>query len=381
MITVGDPVVVVGGGIAGASIAKTLAVDQSVTVVEREAPAAGATGRSAGLVAPTLFYGDRPALARAATDRLRSLDGTGAFTFTERPRLDFIAESDLKAERRRARRLAEDGFPITYLDRDAVAERYPQIDLGPYPGAVWYGDTGWVDPYTYAVTLLELAADRGAKIETGVEVTGLRIRNGEVTGVETTAGFRAASTVVLATGWRTRELLPALSLPLQPYRTQCLVLEPEQPLDDSFPLGRISDEELYFRPEHNGDLLVGGAAHTCDDPGRASMYADESFERTVASVIPDHLDGFSEATVVDGWAGFDAATPDARPLIGRVPDGPSNLIVAAGFNGLGVMIAPIVGPVVRAALGGPSAPEGADCFDPSRFDDVEAFEFRSTADV
>lgn len=375
-----ERVVVVGGGLAGAATARELASTHEVTLLERDAVAAGATGRSAGLVAPTLFYGDWPALARHVVEEFRAFDGTGAFAFTERPRIDVVDDGDVEAERRRAAKLAKEGFPVRYVDATAVAEEFPAIDLDPFPGAVRYGDTGWVDPYTYAVTLLEEATDRGVRVETGVEVAGVEAVDGAVTAVETADGPVEADRVVVAAGWRTPELLP-VELPVQPYRTQCVTVEPERPLDADFPLGRISSAELYFRPEHGGTLLVGGGAHTCPDPVAAADRADESFVRSVAEFLPRHLVGFENAGIADDWAGFDAATPDARPIVGRPPGAPEGLVVATGFNGLGVMITPAIGPTVREALGGEPAPFPTDVFDPARFDGATGFDLRTTADV
>lgn len=376
-------VVVVGGGIVGAMVADALTPSHEVILLERDELAAGATGLSAGLVAPTLFYGDLPTVARYANEAIRSFAGTGDFEFTERPRIDVVTEGEVSDARQTASRLAADGFPVTYLDRDAVEKRFPLVDLSDFTGALCYEDTGWVDPYTYAMELLRSAQNRGARVHIGVEVTAVREEGGSVRQVETTDGCLDTDAVVLAAGWQTPAVLPgSCTVPVVPYRTQCLVLEPDRPLDTHVPLGRVSSEDLYFRPEHNGDLLVGGSAHRCTDPTRESTQPDETFTHAVADVVPRLLEGFADAGVVNGWAGFDAATPDARPIIGPLRDGPDGLLVATGFNGLGVMVGAIAGPIVREALGGPAAPFQTGPFSPDRFDGNDtSFELRSTSDV
>ncbi|WP_290810685.1 FAD-binding oxidoreductase [Halovivax sp.] len=378
-----DRVVVVGAGVAGVAVARALARSFDVTVLERAEVGGGATGVSAGLIAPTLFYGDLPAVARFANRAVRAVDGAGAFSFTERPRIDVVSRAEVADARRRARELADEGFPVAYLEREAVERRFGRLDLSRFAGAVCYEDTGWVDPYTYAVTLAELAEDGGVRVETGVRVSGLVVDGGSVAGVETDDGRHEADAIVLAAGWRTPELMPGdTALPVRPYRTQCLVLEPDPPLDEDVPLGRVSGEGLYFRPEHSGRILVGGGAHECRNPEAASRRPDEAFTDSVATIVPRLFDGVDGAGLVTGWAGFDAATPDARPLIGRIPGGPENLLVATGFNGLGVMIGPIAGPIVREHLGGSSAPFPTDPFAPDRFGDVATtFDLRSTSDV
>lgn len=373
-------VLVVGAGVAGCAVARELASDHSVRVLDRAGVASGATGRSAGLVSPSLFYGDVPAVARYATEFFRAFDGTDGFQFTERPRIDFVADDAAEA-RATATRLSDSGFPVAYHTADELARRFDAIRPSHYVGGLVYEDTGWVDPYAYATTLQREAERHGATFETGRTVTGVLVEDSAVTGVETESGTVEAEVVVLAAGWRTPDLLPTgVEVPVRPYRTQCVVLDPDEPLADSFPLGRFADEHLYLRPEHNGDLLVGGAHELVDDPRRCSLDADESFRLQVAAFLPEVIEGFDRAGFVTGWAGVDAATPDARPIVDAV--GPDGLVVATGFNGLGIVVSPVVGPVVRAILTGEPAPVPRSPFRATRFDSVDSsFALHSTSDV
>lgn len=375
--------VVVGAGIAGCMAARELAADRDVLVLDRDGVAGGATGRSAGLVAPTLFFGDLPEVARHANHFVREFDGTGAFEFTPRNRVDLVIADGRAEARETAERRAADGFPVTYLDAGAVRDRYPALTMDGFVGAVEYRDTGWVDPYSYAAALAGEARARGATVETGTTVTDVLVEDDAVVGVETSTGTCRADEVVVAAGWRTRGLLlDRLDLPVRPYRTQCVVLEPEDPLDGSFPLVRVASEHLYARPEHGGDLLVGGMAELTDDPESASRNADEPFRNRCAAVVPELIHGFERAGVVDDWAGVDAATPDARPVVDAPSEGPEGLVVATGFNGLGVMLSPIVGPAVRELLDGGHAGFPLRPFSLGRFDGSgAAFDLRSTSDV
>lgn len=388
-------VLIVGAGVVGCHAARELSRDHDVTVLDRDGIAAGATGLSAGLVAPTLFYGDVPPVARHANDFFRAFDGTHGFEFTERNRLDFAAPGDKREIRTEVEGLANEGFPVSYLDAERVEDDYPWFHLDDFVGAGEYRDTGWVDPYFYAAALASEAKDRGATVVTDVTVEEVLVkesdvsdlsscrsrRDGTVAGVTTNIGTFESDTVVVAAGWRTPDLLPAgLRIPIRPYRTQVIVLEPKVTLLEEFPLARLGSEHLYFRPEHNGDLLVGGAHSLVDDPERASRDADESFKLDVAASIPQLVDGFDEAEFVNGWAGVDAATPDTRPIIDTV--GPEGLVVATGFNGLGVMTSPVVGPTVRERLTGEKTPFPAETFALDRFESVSTeFEFVSTSEI
>ena len=376
-------VIVVGAGIAGCQVARELAPDHDVLVLDRRGVAVEATGLSAGLVAPPLFYGDLPEVAAFAIDGFRSFDGTHGFEFVERDRLDVIPFGESSDARESARRLKDAGFTTEFLDGEDVAEHYPRIDLDGYAGAVLYRDAGWVDPYTYATALKRDAEERGATVETGVCVTRVRVENGRVAGVETPSRSLDADAVVVAAGWRSADLLgSSVNLPVRPFRTQCLVLSPSRPLEVDAPLWRLGDEHLYGRPELNGDLLVGGAHETVPEPTAASSDIDESFALQVAETVPEIVRGFDDAGFVNGWAGVDVGTPDTRPIIDRPVGGPEGLVVATGFNGLGVMISPIVGPTVRQRLIGADPGFPVEPFAPDRFDDVGTdFEYVSTSEV
>ena len=379
----GRDVVVVGAGVAGAVAARDLATDHNVTVLEASGVAAEATGRSAGLIAPTLFFGDDPAVARHATEFFRSFDGTAQFELTERDRVDLVTAGERPEAEATAERRSAAGFPVSFLEPEEVAERYPRFHADRFAGAVEYRDTGWVDPYSYANAHVGEARERGATVRTGVTVTDIAVDGGAVAGVETTDGPVAADAVVVAAGWRTRELLADhLPLPVRPYRTQCVVLEPGEPLGPEFPLARIGSEHLYIRPEHNGDLLVGGGRDLLDAPETASSDADAAFTREIAIRLPELVSGFEDAGVVNGWAGVDGATPDAYPIVDAPAEAPDGLVVATGFNGLGVMISPVVGPAVRALLGGDPAPFPLAPFALDRLDTRSAsFPLHSTSDV
>lgn len=374
-------VAIVGGGVAGCAAARALAPDHDVVVVEADQIASGATGRAAGLVAPTVFYDDRPDLAAYLLDAFRELDGTGQFQFTERARLELTTPEDATAAETTADRLASDGFDVRFLTAAAVETEYPAFDVEQFAGAVEHR-AGWVDPHTLATTLADEAERLGATVRQGVEVTDVVAEDGAVSGVDTADGRLEAETVVVAGGYRTRDLLgEVVDLPLRPYRTQCVVLSPDEPLGDRFPLGRATSEEVYFRPEHNGDLLVGGASAPIEDPERASQSADESFREHVAAVVPKFLPALRDAAFVDGWAGVDCATPDGRGIVDTPTEGPSGLVVATGFTGLGVMTAPAVGSAVRALVADEDAPFDPDAFALDRFEDRSpGFAFESTFD-
>ncbi len=372
-----DRVVVVGGGIAGCAIARELAPAFTVDVIERGQIASGATGRAAGEITMPAVYTDYPAIGNHAFEFFREYDGTGEFEFTECRSVELVDVDRAEEAERRAERLAEHGF--RWLDRSAAEATYPRFDLSAFAGVVETPRNGFVDPYTFATTLRADAEAEGAAFHTHTEVTGIETADGRVSGVRTDAGRVDADFVVAAAGWRTRQLLGGLiEIPIHPYRTQCVVLRPEPPLSGSFPMGFHPDEHVYFRAERSGDLLVGGFSFAESDPENASRDADEAFRTHVAELIPTFLEGFDDASFVDGWAGVDAATPDTRPIVDAPADAPDGLVVATGFHGRGIMTAPVTATVVHSLVSGEPAPFPTTPFALDRFEDrSDEFEFTS----
>ena len=372
-------VAIVGGGVIGIAAARELAPHRDVVVVERGNLAEEASALAAGEVTvSTTFTGTDAPLAEHALSFFRTFDGTGSFHFEERASVELVPEGKGENAAQYAASLADRNVNAHYLDAETVVERYPRLDVSTFDGALQYDDTGFLDPYTFATTLADDAEDHGATIVTETPVTGLRVTAGAVTGVETDQGTLAADTVVVAAGWRTGEFLAELvELPVRPYRTQCIVLEPEDPVDDDFPMGWLPGEHVYFRPELNGDILVGGWSFACDDPDAASSHADEEFKHHVAGLLPRFLEGGDRAGVVNGWAGIDGATPDTFPIIDAPTTAPDGLVVATGFNGRGVMLAPIAGTLTRDIVLD-QAPTLPDIFRLDRFDSTSPdFEFHS----
>ncbi|MFB6125530.1 MAG: NAD(P)/FAD-dependent oxidoreductase [Halanaeroarchaeum sp.] len=367
-------VVVVGGGVAGVAIARELAPHREVHLLEWEAIATGgATALAAGEVTMTPSYSDVPAVADHAMEFFHEYDGTRQFAFHDRPSVELVP-ADREAEaRRRADRLADAGFAVAFQEPETVGEALPRLRLEEFAGVVRHEDTGFLDPYTFAVTLQADAEERGATVETGRTVTDVLVEDGAVTGVATDDGPLAAQTVIVAAGWRTRDLVADhLRLPTRTYRTQVVVLDPDPPMAGDFPMGWIPGEHVYFRPERNGDFLVGGWSFAEDDPVGVSTSEDEAFRDHVAGLVPRFLAEMDRAGFVDGWAGIDAATPDTRPVVDAPTDAPDGLVVATGFHGRGVMTAPVTGTVVRELVLGESPSVPHDPFALDRFDSGSA---------
>ena len=373
-------VIVVGGGVTGIAVARDLAADHDVVVVEKGQVAAEASGLAAGLIGLRATYPETPAISDHAAAFFESYDGTGQFAYEQREYVRLVPPN-AAVEIHREANAAGDGHAGTFHTPAELGDRYRRLKMAEFAGAVEYDAApghGWLDPFTFAATLQDDAEARGATVRTETPVTELVVEDDQVVGVELPGTTVRAPTVVVAAGWWTPRLVADIvELPVRPYRTQCLVLDPGEDVSD-LPMGALPEEHVYWRPERNGDLLVGGWSFPVENPETASRSEDEGFRDHVARVVPRIFDGMDSAGFVDGWAGVDAATPDTCPVIDAPANAPDGLVVATGFHGRGVMTAPVTAAAVRSLVTDTNAPFPLDPFRLERFNSRSPdFEFQS----
>ncbi|MFC7046031.1 NAD(P)/FAD-dependent oxidoreductase [Halobacteriaceae archaeon GCM10025711] len=361
---------------AGVSAARELAPDHDVAVLEADQIANGATGHASGLVTVVADWAGQPEAARYAVDFFRAYDGTGEFTFHERPFVQLRTDPDAAGLREEAAAFREREFAVTAHTADSLQEQFPDaFDLADHTGAMVFDDAGWVDPYTYATSLADDAADAGADVRTGVEVTDLRVADGRVRGVETPDGDVTADTIVVAAGWRTPDLA-GVGMPVRPFRYQTANLDTAAEITD-YPIAWDQDSRLYWRPERNGELHVGGGAYYVTSPGSVRSATTEGFQRLLADTVPARLPEMRDARIVgdDTCPTGDAATPDHLPIIDAPDEAPAGLVVATGLHGFGIMAGPAIGRAIRARVTGEETPFPLDPFRLDRFGPDPSWEF------
>lgn len=366
-------VAIVGAGVIGTVTARELASDHDVVVIDKGQIAGETTGKASGIISTVASYHAYPDLGHHAMSYFESFDGTGEFNFTERPRIQLVPPGMEETTKQRAAESAENGFETTFLDAQELDSRYPDVfDLSSYVGGIEYRDTGWVDPYTFTMALKADAEDAGAEFRTGVAVEEVLADGGAVSGIRTDQGVIHADAVVVATGWRTRSLLSGMvEVPVYPFRWQAITLDPGWELDETYPMGYDPVSERYWRPEHNGNIHVGGGEYKVETPGAVREQVTEEFKHETAERMPGRLQGLDEARFIDGdtCPTGDATTPDKFPILDAPTEGPEGLVVSTGYHIGGVMTAPAAGVGARSLLTGEEAPFPLAPFSLSRFED------------
>ncbi len=335
-------VAILGAGIAGCALAYHLEKRRvgPVVVYDPHTPAAGATGRAAGIVTEQLWNEwdvevtreTKREFAELARNRDPTAYSTNGFArWTRDPRAETAI--DQAEERFRAW-----GVEVQRLDAFELARRIPQGRFDDVRAALYSRSDGVVTPSTMTEIYALLAREMGADLWFGTPLDSVRADGGRW---ELSSGSRTvrASRLVVAAGAWSKRILERLNhpLPLCPYRTQAAVLRPETPVDDTQPSVHDIDQDVYVRPESNGRILAGDGTERVEaDPETFRLGGDDSFVAHLAECFEERFPAWANAELVRAWAGICASTPDRRPLVGPVI-GAEGLYVVAGFNGYGVM--------------------------------------------
>ena len=343
-------VIVIGAGVQGASLAFHLASrGASVVVVERSTVAAGATGRSSGLVRVHYELLAEAKLAWAAQDWFRRwaerVGGECGFTVTGFLWIEPTANRARLASNSAAHRAL--GVDSSIVEADDIRRIAPGLDVGDEVAA-YEPASGYADPSMTAGSLIAAAKARGARLVQGAEVTAIRQAGGRVTGVTTTKGPFDADVVVNAAGaWAKRVGdLAGMDLPIRVWRHDTGYLGVPGSVPRPIPVVIDNPNGMYFRPEGSDMVLVGleDDNQIGGSPDRDTADARPDFEERAAERMVRRVPSLIDGDVRASHSGQDGLTPDQRPFLGAVgAAGPGGFLLDCGHSGTGFKTAPAIG--------------------------------------
>lgn len=346
-------VVIVGGGIIGASIAYHLAEKgvRDIVVLDREHLGSGSTSKNAGGIRLQFSSEINVRLSQRSLPRLeRFAEEMGVDPEFHQVGYLFLitTESDIVAFERSLALWERLGVPARRLDAAGIRAVFPDVRTDDVRFATFCPKDGYLDPTSLLRGYVARARDRGVRFREQEPVTAIERDGDRVSAVRTAKGAIACGTVVNAAGpWAAQVgRLVGVDIPVSPLRRQIFVTDPVPGLDHDFPLTVEMATSLYFHRESGGVLL--GMADPADGPGFDDSL-NWDFLPTIVERALDRLPLLERANVKTGWAGFYEDTPDKHPILGRVESVPG-FVCAAGFSGHGLMHAPAAGEAIAELL-------------------------------
>ncbi len=351
----GFEIIVVGGGIAGASLAYSLTRRgiADVLVLEREEqPGYHATGRSASVLDEA---DPNP------TVRLLKVQGARFLRqpppgFTEHPLVDnagvmlLYSGSDWAAIQTVIPEMERAGTRIDLLDREAAVARIPVLEPGQFDGGIFLPEDGHIDVNELLSGYLRHAAAAGVELRVGTEVTGVLVERGRCVGVDTADGPLRARWVVDAAGaWVgvLGQMAGAAPIRFTPHRRTAITFDPPAGLDvRHWPLVADETHGCYFTPESGGlmaspmdrDPMAPCDARP-DELGVAQTI--DKLTRMAPSLVP--------RAIRRKWAGLRTFADDDGFVVGPDPTLPG-FFWLGGQGGSGIITSAAVGAIAADLL-------------------------------
>ena len=352
MISSAD-VVIIGGGIVGASIAYqlTTAGCRSVVILEREAhQGKGSTGKSMGGVRAQFSTPVSIRMSLYSIPFFRDFEQMLGHPSGYRAQgYLFVATNDRHLQYLRdnfERQIALGLETVRLLDAAEIVRMVPQLRSDDIVGGSFCSTDGFVDPYSVMTGFTLRALAQGAELERDVEVTGIQMDATGVAAVKTTRGTVATRTVVNAAGaWSAGVAkLAGLDLPVEPLRRMLVPTEPFDKIAHSAPMTIDMSTGFHFRPEGLGLLLAWNDPE--ETPGFNTQF-DRAFTEKILTRAVSRVPVLEEVEVNPSraWAGLYEMTPDHHPILGAAPGIPG-FYLANGFSGHGVMHSPATGKIM-----------------------------------
>jgi D-arginine dehydrogenase len=352
-------VVVIGAGMAGASLAAAIAPAATVLMLESEDRAGmHATGRSAALYAPGYGAGPIRVLTLASKGVFYAAPTDPAAAPFVTPRASLMVARAEQGDRLEAVWKAD---PATFDRLDgATAERMvPVLRPGLVQSALIDRQSADIDVDALHQTYLRTLRGEGGLLALGEPVIALRAESGSWLIVTSKRQIQAGVVVNAAGAWADTVAAMASLNPigLRPKRrTAALVDAPVVAGFSEWPMVIDVDERFYFKPDA-GRLLVSPAEETDVDPHDA--YPDDM-------ALAEGIERIAELTTIEvvraprAWAGLRTFGPDRIPVVGFDPRAEAPFFWLAGQGGYGIQTAPAIAALAASQILGRPAPEFCD---------------------
>jgi 4-methylaminobutanoate oxidase (formaldehyde-forming) len=345
-------VVVIGGGVAGCSVAYHLAKFgwKDTILLERDQLTSGTTWHAAGLVGQLGATATITKLRKYSLNLYKELENkTELSTGLKQNGAITVASSKERLQELLRQATSAQLFDVNVevLNKQQIKNLYPVINDQDILGGVYMPEDGQADPVGVTNVLAKAARMEGVQISEKTPVTKILVKNNRIIGVETSKGKIECEYVVLATGMWSRQIGEdiGVSVPLYPNEHFYIITEPIYDLPKNLPVLRDYNDCLYLK-EDAGRMLVG-----IFEPGAKNAFKEKGIVPNDFSFgeFPDDFDHFEpyleksfkrlplleNAGIRKFFSGPESFTPDTQYLLGETSE-VSNLFTCCGFNSIGI---------------------------------------------
>ncbi len=343
-------VVIIGGGIAGCSLAYNLTKLgwSDVVLIERARLTSGTTWHAAGLVNQLRSSHTLTNLSRHGIELYGVLEAeTGQATgFKRNGSLPVARTAERLFELKRLSALARVfGIEAEIISAKEAAQHHPLIDVSIIAGALWIPKDGQINPVDLTTALAKGARAGGARLFEGVRVTGIKADT-SVKAVVTDHGSIVCEYVVNCAGIWAREIgaLVGVDVPLYACEHMYVTTGSIPAVTSALPVVRDTDGYCYIK-EDAGKLLVG-----CFEPNAKPLPLDKLPAQFEFGELPTDWDQFelpfsqalelvpclAGAEIRHFMNGPESFTPDNKFILGEAP-AIKNFFVSTGYNSQGIL--------------------------------------------
>ncbi len=333
--------------------------------------AAGATGRSSGLVRMHYDVRQDTELAWISFQYFRDWKEKvgGECGFTRTGFIQLVAPEDEAALRANVAMQQEVGVPVVLIDSADVRRLAPAFATDDIRQAAYEPESGYAMPSDTAAAFINAARAKGARLVQDAEVTGITIKGGRVAAVAASGTEYEAPIIVNAAGaWAGHiNQMVGLDVPYDTWRHDTIFVRRPRPLGPSHPAVIDFPNEMYFRPE--GELTLVGLEDgnpLGESPDGDTDHARKGFAERAIDRICRRIPLMENGSLQSAHGGYDGITPDQHPLLG--PAGPEGFYLDCGFSGTGFKTAPAVGLcMAELVLDGAARSVDLSIYSPMRF--------------
>ena len=345
-------VVVIGGGVAGCSVAYHLAKFgwKDTILLERDQLTSGTTWHAAGLVGQLGATATITKLRKYSLNLYKDLEKkTELSTGLKQNGAITVASTKERLQELLRQATSAQLFDVNVevLDKQKIKNLYPVINDQDILGGVYMPEDGQADPVGVTNVLAKAARQEGVKIYEKTPVTKILVKNNRIVGVESAYNKIECEYVVLATGMWSRQIGEdiGVSVPLYPNEHFYIITEPMKDLPKDLPVLRDYNDCLYLK-EDVGKMLVG-----IFEPGAKNAFKEKGIVPNDFSFgeFPDDFDHFEpyleksfhrlpmleSAGIRKFFSGPESFTPDTQYLLGETAE-VNNLFTCCGFNSIGI---------------------------------------------